>query len=106
MKAHYLFLSAILFSVALTGCKNRFEDYQPYDTFDERMAAASNPPVTPDDQMPSSSPDDQYAYSQSYSSGNNASSTASNVKSGDGGIEVPFSETRGKEPPAVNVGAL
>jgi hypothetical protein len=56
--------------------------------------------------MPSASSDDQYAYSQSYSSGNDAPNNASSAKSGDGGIEVPFSETRGKEPPAVNVGAL
>lgn len=100
MKAHYLFLSAVLFSIALTGCKNRFEEYEPYSTFDERMAAASRPTLTPDDQMPQAS-DDQYAYSQ-YSGGNNATS-ASNQ--GDG-IEVPFSETRGKEHPAVNLGAL
>jgi hypothetical protein len=102
MKAHYLFLSAVLFSIALTGCKNRFEEYEPYSTFDERMASASRPTVTPDDQMPpSANSDDQYAYNN-YSSGNNASSSGS---SGDG-IEVPFSETRGKEHPAVNVGAL
>lgn len=63
MNSRYGLLIAITLMVFLTGCKNRFEEYEPYSTFDERMAteANKNRPLTPDDQMPPASPE-KYAY--------------------------------------------
>ncbi|VVC76601.1 hypothetical protein AQUSIP_19230 [Aquicella siphonis] len=110
MKSRYLILAAAALIVILTGCRNRIEEYEPYSTFDDRMAAAeSGRPMTPDDQMP---PEygDQYAYSSSggqdegsYDQPRMAARSSSSSSQSD--VEVPFSESRGPKH-AVNVGAL
>jgi hypothetical protein len=40
MKMAYCMAAILVSAVLATSCKNRFETYQPYSAFDERMAAA------------------------------------------------------------------
>lgn len=110
MKSRYLILAAAVLIVFLTGCRNRIEEYEPYSTFDERMASAVNgKPLTPDDQMP---PEygDSFAYSNgsdqddnSYSGGSSRMASSGSSATSQNDIEVPFSETRGPKRP-VNIG--
>jgi hypothetical protein len=127
MKVGYMMLMAIMMMVFLTGCYNRFEEYEPYSTFDERMASASKgKPMPTDDQMPPGVTDDSYASGGYYSFNNEfrdegGAVSASEPRSvpaqrySDGtptgrsqeDLEVPFSSSHGqstKHP--VNIGAL
>jgi hypothetical protein len=47
MKIAYPLSAALILVVLLSGCKNRFETYEPYSSFDERMAAEANKPHAP-----------------------------------------------------------
>jgi hypothetical protein len=101
--------------VSLAGCRNPIEEYQPYSTFDERMAEAGE--------------EDGYAYDNQYSQYNSyfneSASGGGGYQSGGGyqnsnrpkpkkrsysvndssSVEVPFSETRSPKQ-AANIGAL
>jgi hypothetical protein len=112
MKTRYLALVAIVSLVFLSGCQNRFNDYEPYSSFDDRMAEAGRPPMTPDDQMPPmddaaspyASADSYDSYSSSgadYSSGPRRQAMNSSSSSD---LEVPYSDTRKKH--AYNVGGF
>lgn len=94
---------ALILSATVSGCKNRLETYEPYDTFDERMAAAeTGRPYAPADAY-----GDQFA-----ATGDDSSSASSRMPqqksvsaSANQNAEVPFSETRGSKHP-VNIGAI
>lgn len=119
MKGRYFFLAIIV--VFLAGCHNRFEEYEPYSAFDDRMAVADRgQPMMPDDQMPPESYE-QYGYSNSYNeytdprdnypyqprtpAPRSSPSASSGSVSSSGNAEVPFSDTRSPKHP-VNLGAL
>ena len=99
MKSRYLMLLILAF--ILSGCTNRFEEYEPYSTFDDRMAAAEQPTLTPDDQMPAAVQEDfATSGSEKYYSSNQSTPSSNQSDS-----EVPFMDSRSKKQ-AVNVGAL
>ena len=96
MKVVHCIGIALILGVTLTGCKNRLETYEPYDTYDERMAAAESArPYAPEnaygDQFADAEPSAPQQRSMSASASQNA--------------EVPFSSSRG-EKHAVNIGAI
>lgn len=116
MKARYLVLTTMAFILFLTGCKNRFEEFEPYSAFDDRMALAeSGGPMPTDDQMPPPDFGDQYAGGVDRGYYNDAGSSSyerpprmavkqySNNSGSNG--EVPFSDSRGPKH-ATNIGAL
>lgn len=119
MKARYLVL-ATMFILVLTGCKNRFEEFEPYSAFDDRMAEAVN-----DGSMTADGRDfgGQYAsdsggvdrgyynddgFNNSYERPSRAParqySTSSHSTSSGSNGEVPFSDSRGPKH-ATNIGA-
>ena len=106
----------------LSGCLNRFETYEPYSAFDDRMHdAEKNMSMYPEN---SQSPygdgdqygyytDDRYAYPDYQFDRQQPSRSAprrvQNYSNGNpnGDTEVPFSDSRGPaEKHPVNVGAL
>jgi len=112
MKSGYFMLAALVMTVFLNGCTNRFETYEPYSTFDDRMAAADKSrPYPPDDQMPSQT-DDQYASAsdQEKSSNDYQMDDEPTRVASKGGFssgqsdEVPFSSSRNNKRP-MNIGA-
>lgn len=113
MKARYCMLMAMVLIAFLSGCRNRFEEYEPYSTFDERMASAERGSANfPDDQMPPLA-ENGYAYegNQNYYSNDQQftdqpriaerRSFSSSIQSD---AEVPFTESRGPKH-AANIGA-
>lgn len=42
----------LLLAFSLLSCRNRFEEYEPYSMFDERMAAAENPNLPENNMYP------------------------------------------------------
>lgn len=114
MKAVYCLTTTILLVVLLSACKNRFETYEPYSTFDERMAAveaANNPyapPLSPEQQQAYA---DQFAFMEENNYAGLPQSQpqakpqriASSAKSSS--AEVPFSSSRSPKH-VMNIGAL
>lgn len=107
MKMRYCLLFVLISGFALSGCHNRFEEYEPYSYFDERMAEESRPAGVPDDQMPPEV-DDQYAYNYSstapvarqYQSNPVSQAPVRSVPN----AEVPFDASRSKH--AANIGGM
>jgi len=103
-----LFILVTLF-FSLTACKNRFETYEPYSYFDERMAMADRGHFVPDDQIPvgmneyyEEVQDSSYDQPMRSSSPRRDMGTARRQAAEE--LEVPFDSSRQKH--AVNIGAL
>ena len=116
MKAVYYLATSILLVVLLSACKNRFETYEPYSAFDERMAAseaANNPYAAPPSPEQQQAYADQFAYMEQDNYAGlpqpqaqpqaKAQRIASSAKSS--GAEVPFSSSRSPKH-VMNIGAL
>lgn len=114
MKKRYMMLAAITAVLFLTGCHNRFEEYEPYSTFDERMAESEKGKsgLVPDDQMPPPATMASGDYSNEFTDDNVSNSPrkmqAQQYSGGSSNdLEVPFSSSRGAQTKhAVNIGAL
>ena len=127
MKLGYFLLVMTALTMVISGCTNRFEEFEPYSAFDDRMAEAQKgPPMMPDDQMPPPSYE-QYGYPSSYneyidprggfsdepspsaprlSSPNSPRTYNSSSQSmSSSNAEVPFSDSRSPKRPT-NIGAL
>jgi hypothetical protein len=113
MNTRYVMLIAIVSLAFLSGCENRFNSYEPYSTFDDRMASPERLPTTPDDQMPPADSGSQYSSADDSSAYDNYSPSASydqpknsgpqSAGSSQSDLEVPYSETT-KTKHAYNVG--
>jgi hypothetical protein len=106
MKLIHCTAFVLALTVMLTGCKNRLETYEPYSTFDERMAAANSHHPAPESVY-----QDQYAsvVGDEFADPDKPNLAASSpVKSNlnkSSGVEVPFESSRGGKH-AANIGAL
>jgi hypothetical protein len=114
MKMLGLWTAAILV-ILLTGCKNRFETYEPYSYYDERMAAAQKEQQYQRDYYESQGytgnefNDDSYYRNQPAPAPvparkSSAAAPAANSDS-NSSPEVPFDASRG-EKHASNIGAM
>ena len=112
-------LVVISLAVSLTACKNRFETYEPYSAFDERMAMVDRPAFVPDDQVPPAGESYQVAgesypvvgdppYQVREFAPNEPARVARNSQSRSAAddMEVKFDDSRGQEKHPVNIGAL
>jgi len=102
MKMGYCLGMVLILVAALMGCRNRFETYEPYSTFDDRMAAANA-----DSPYPQDAYSDQYNIAgderdvgQSGAPAEMSGQTASASQN----AEVPFASSRGVKH-AMNIGA-
>lgn len=104
MVARYGCLVIMALVLSLTACKNRFETYEPYSAFDERMAMSERPSFVPDDQMPVGVSDPYQT--QDYPSNVSANRASSAPRHVSEDTEVSFDDSRGQEKHPANVGAL
>lgn len=108
MRVFFGLFSVLLITVLSTGCKNRFETYEPYSTFDERMAAAEmGQPYEQQDPYAG-----QYAYTndeQGYAEQPRSRRITPEMRQASvarsANTEVPFDSSRGAKH-AMNIGAM
>lgn len=103
--------TALALVILLSGCKNRFESYEPYSYYDERMAAAKAEQQYQGEGYPGQEyvgnefNDDYYREPAPARRGSVAAPAASSGSNSS--PEVPFDSSRGGgERHAANIGAL
>lgn len=104
MKAVYCLGISLIVVATLAGCKNRLETYEPYSTFDDKMAAAETGKPYPDD-----------AYSNQFAQGSDDGDMREaaapvrryerSVATSNDNSEVPFASSRSSKH-AMNIGAM
>jgi hypothetical protein len=105
MVARYGIFAVLALVISLSACKNRFEEYEPYSAFDERMAMADKSSFVPDDQVPSGM-SDPYQSTQDFSPREPAAVAGNSSRGASDDMEVSFDDSRGQQKHPTNIGAL